>query len=62
LINRGVTAPYQDSDGNIRSISDSDVQVFSDSTDPTLYNFYYDFFTRFAIKRLYGLYTVNPTA
>jgi hypothetical protein len=61
LINKGVIAPYQDDSGNTRSISDKDIKVFVDSDDLTLYNFFYDFYTRFAIKRLYGVYSVNKT-
>jgi len=61
LVSRGVTAPYQDADGNARQISSADVRVFPDANDPTLYHFYYTFYTRFAIKRLFGLYAVNKS-
>jgi hypothetical protein len=61
LVNRGITAPYQDANGNARTINSGDVKVFMDENDPTLYNFYYTFYTRFAIKRLFGLYSVNKT-
>jgi len=61
LVNTGVIPPYQDDAGNARQINSSDVEVFVDSTDPTKYNFLYGFFTRFAIKRLFGLYVTNKT-
>lgn len=61
LVNRGITAPYQDDNGNARQINSGDVQVFVDENDPTLYNFYYTYYTRFAVKRLFGLYSVNKT-
>lgn len=61
LVNRGITAPYQDENGNARTINSGDVKVFMDDNDPTLYNFFYTFYTRFAIKRLFGLYSVNKT-
>lgn len=59
LVNRGITAPYQDEQGNTRSINSGDIEVYGDAADPTLYNFFYTFYTRFMIKRLYGLYQVN---
>lgn len=61
LVNTGVLPPYQDEAGNTRQINSSDVDVFVDATDPTKYNFLYGFFTRFAIKRLFGLYVTNKS-
>lgn len=62
LVNNGVTAPYQDDSGNVRQINSSDVEVFADSAgDYTKFNFIYGFYTRFAIKRLYGLYVTNKS-
>lgn len=61
LVNNGVTAPYQDATGNVRQINSSDVEVFADDTDTTKFNFLYGFYTRFAIKRLFGLYVTNKS-
>lgn len=61
LVNTGVLPPYQDESGNARQISSADVDVFVDENDPTKYNFLFGFYTRFAIKRLYGLYVTNKT-
>jgi hypothetical protein len=61
LINTGVIAPYQDENGNERSINSGDVQVMVDLNDTTKYTFFYTYYTRFAIKRLFGLYSVNKS-
>lgn len=61
LVNRNIIAPYQDDNGNARSINSGDVEVFVDDNDPTLYYFYYTYYTRFAVKRLFGLYSVNKS-
>lgn len=61
LVNTGVLPPYQDDAGNARQINSQDVDVFVDSLDQTKYNFLYGFFTRFAIKRLFGLYVTNKS-
>lgn len=61
LVNRNIIAPYQDDNGNARSINSGDVEVYVDENDPTLYYFYYTYYTRFAVKRLFGLYSVNKS-
>jgi hypothetical protein len=61
LVNRNIIAPYQDDNGNARSINSGDVEVYNDENDPTLYYFYYTYYTRFAVKRLFGLYSVNKS-
>lgn len=60
LVSRGVVGRFQDENGNERPISpDADVVVFQDETDPTLYHFFFAFWLKTVIKRLFGLYTVN---
>lgn len=60
LVSRGVVGRFQDENGNERPINpDADVVVFRDETDTTLYHFFFAFWLRTVIKRLFGLYTVN---
>ena len=59
LVSQGLIAPYQTSDGSPRAISSDDILVYVDSSDPTLYNFFYVIYSRTVIKRLYGMYSVN---
>jgi len=60
LVTRGVVGRYQDDAGNERPIDpDADVVVFRDDTDPTLYHFFFAFWLKTVIKRLFGLYSVN---
>jgi hypothetical protein len=60
LVTRGIVGRYQDSAGNERTIDpDADVVVFRDDTDPTLYHFFFAFWLKTVIKRLFGLYSVN---
>lgn len=59
LVSKGLIAPYQTADGSPRAISADDILVYEDSTDPTLYNFFYVIYSRTVIKRLYGMYSVN---
>ncbi len=60
LVSRGVVGRYQDADGNERPIDpEADVVVFRDDTDPTLYHFFFAFWLKTTIKRLFGLYSVN---
>lgn len=60
LVTRGIIGQYQDEDGNERPLNpDSDVVVFRDSSDSTLYHFFYAYYLRNSIKRLFGLFTVN---
>ena len=60
LVTRGVVGRFQDDNGNERGIDpDADVVVFRDETDPTLYHFFYAYWLKTVIKRLFGLYSVN---
>jgi len=60
LVTRGVVGRYQDSAGNERPIDpDADVVVFRDDTDVTLYHFFFAYWLKTTIKRLFGLYSVN---
>jgi hypothetical protein len=60
LVSRGVVGRFQDANGTERSIDpDADVVVFRDDTDPTLYHFFFAFWLKTTIKRLFGLYSVN---
>jgi hypothetical protein len=59
MVANGTIAPYQDSEGNARRILPTDVNVIRDENDPTLFHFTYWFFTKSAVKRLLGLYSVN---
>ena len=60
LVSRGVVGRYQDTDGNERPIDpEADVVVFRDDTDITLYHFFFAFWLKTTIKRLFGLYSVN---
>lgn len=60
LVTRGVVGRFQDDAGNERGIDpDADVVVFRDETDPTLYHFFYAYWLKTVIKRLFGLYSVN---
>ena len=60
LVTRGVVGRFQDADGNERPIDpDADVVVFRDDTDSTLFHFFFSFWLKTVIKRLFGLYSVN---
>lgn len=59
LVADGTIAPYQDSEGNARDVSTSDINVYRDTDDDEMYHFSYVIYTRSTIKRLYGLYSVN---
>jgi hypothetical protein len=60
LVTRGIVGRFQDEAGNERTIDpDGDVVVFRDDTDTTLYHFFFAFWLKTVIKRLFGLYTVN---
>jgi hypothetical protein len=58
-VGKGVIAPFQDENGNVRQPLPSDIQVLQDANDPTLYHFRYLIFTRSPVKRLFGTYSVN---
>jgi hypothetical protein len=60
LLGRGRIAPYQDDQGNERKFDpNTDVLVYQDSTNKTLYHFLYAIYLRYPIKRLYGLYSCD---
>jgi hypothetical protein len=60
LLGRGIIGQYEDDQQNVRKFDpESDVVVFRDTADPTLYHMFYAYFLRLPIKRLYGLFTVN---
>ena len=61
-VGKGITAPFQDANGNARSPMPSDVQVIQDADDSTLYHFRYLIWTRSPVKRLYGTYSVNEAS
>ncbi len=60
LLGRGIIGQYEDDNGNSRKYDpSSDIVVFRDSADPTLYHMFYAYFLRMPIKRVFGLFTVN---
>ena len=60
LLGRGIIGQYEDDNQNVRKFDpQSDVVVFRDTTDPTLYHMFYAFFLRLPIKRVFGLFTVS---
>jgi hypothetical protein len=60
LLARGLIAPYQDEVGAERPFNpDTDILIFQDQNDPTLFYFLYAWFSRNVIKRLFGLYDLN---
>jgi len=62
LLGRGLLGQYRDENGANRELNaEVDITVFKDESSETLYYFGYTYFTRAAIKRLFGLYQVNQT-
>jgi len=60
LLSQNKIATYEDDQGNERQLNPiTDVIVFRDTTDRTLYHFKYAYYLRYPIKRLFGLYTVD---
>jgi hypothetical protein len=60
LLSKGLVGPYQDASGNERSFNpDTDILVYEDTSDDTLFYFNYAWFSRNVIKRLFGLYALN---
>jgi hypothetical protein len=60
LLGRGTIGQYEDDNGNVRKYDpSSDIVVFRDTADPTLYHMFYAYFLRMPIKRVFGLFTVN---
>lgn len=60
LLGRGLIADYQDESGNVRDFSpDEDVIVLVDAADATKFDFWYAYWTRKPIKRLFGVYSLD---
>lgn len=60
LLGRGLVADYQDEKGNVRQFDpNKDIVIIRDSTTLTKYDFFYAYWIRSPIKRLFGLYRVN---
>jgi len=69
LVSRQIIAPYSDdasagvSTATSRDLDpNSDIIVFRDEVDPTLYHVQYWFVLRYAIKRVFGVYSVDVNA
>jgi hypothetical protein len=60
LLGQGKIADYQDENGNPRSFdAGKDVVVLRDTATLTKYDFFYSYYIKAPIKRLFGLYAVN---
>jgi hypothetical protein len=60
LLGRGLIGQYQDESGAARDFDpDADILVLRDTSSLTLYNFFYSYYLRTPIKRLFGLFIVN---
>jgi hypothetical protein len=60
LLGRSLIANYQDDAGNIREFdTQKDIVVLRDSSTLSKYDFYYSYYIKSPIKRLFGLYVVN---
>jgi hypothetical protein len=60
LLGQGKIADYQDDNGNSRGLdTDKDIVVLRDTSTLTKYDFFYSYYIKAPIKRLFGLYTVN---
>jgi hypothetical protein len=60
MLGRSLIADYQDDDGNVRDFDpDQDIVVIRDASTLTKYDFYYSYWIKAPIKRLFGLFTVN---
>ena len=60
LLGRGLIADYQDANGNPRAFdTEKDIVVTRDTSTLTKYNFFYSYYIKAPIKRLFGLYVVN---
>jgi hypothetical protein len=60
LLGRGILAQYQDANGNVREFdTQKDILVMRDTASLTRYDFYFSYWVRSNIKRLFGLYAVN---
>ena len=60
LLGQGEIADYQDDSGNPRAFdTEKDIVVLRDTATLTKYNFFYSYYIKAPIKRLFGLYVVN---
>jgi hypothetical protein len=60
ILGRGIIANYQDEAGNPREFdSNADIVILRDTSSLTKYDFWYAFWIRTPLKRLFGLYAVN---
>ena len=60
LLGRGLLGDYQDEDGNVRDFDSSqDIVVLRDTSTLTKYDFFYAYWIKAPIKRLFGLFSVN---
>ncbi len=59
LVGNSLLGRYQTASGTERSVGGSDVLIFRDPTDPTLFHIGYNYFLATTAKRVFGLYTVN---
>lgn len=60
LLGQGKIADYQDEDGNVRSFdTGKDILVLRDTSTLTKFDFFYAYWIKAPIKRLFGLYAVN---
>lgn len=59
-VQRGSLGRYQDEDGNSRKLNPAtDIRVFRDTTQKTLYRYWFAFFLKYPIKRTFGLAKVD---
>jgi hypothetical protein len=60
LLGKGSIADYQTPSGTVRQFdSDTDIVIIRDSSDITAFNFYYAYWIKAPIKRLFGLFAVD---
>ena len=60
LLGQGRIADYQDKNGNPRPFdAEKDIVVIKNSSSLTTYDFFYSYYIKAPIKRLFGLYAVN---
>jgi len=63
LLGRGLMADYQDDNGNVRDFdSGKDIIVVRDTASLSKFDFFYAYFIKTPIKRLFGLYSVNTNS
>ena len=63
LLGRGLMADYQDDNSNVRDFdSGKDIIVVRDTASLSKFDFFYAYFIKTPIKRLFGLYSVNTNS